>query len=186
MKHIDPQNITKFDRTLPELERFLIFCICVAGRNSKMVADKLNNWWIMDMSPPSKILSVLTKEDIAEELLDVKMGQYGRISNALYIIADFGAYLHHCTLKDLLEIKGIGPKTARFFLLHSRPNQRLACLDTHILRYMRENGIAQTPKSTPSGKKYLQLEQKWLEYCDSQGKSSAEMDLEIWKKGASK
>lgn len=38
---IDPNNITKFYRTEAELEEFLLFCIIVAGKNSKIQAKKL-------------------------------------------------------------------------------------------------------------------------------------------------
>lgn len=182
MKHIDPKNITKFDRTLPELERFLIFCICVAGRNSQMVAGKLNKWWVMNATSPTLTLLSFTHDEIIEELQGIKMGQYTRISNALYSVSARvdGPFLRGCQVEDLTSIAGIGPKTARFFLLHSRPNQNLAVLDTHILRYMRENGIADTPKSTPSGKRYLELEKIWLDHCAKCGKTSAQLDLEVW------
>lgn len=37
----DPKNITKFDRTLEEKEAFLLFGICVAGKEAMQIATKL-------------------------------------------------------------------------------------------------------------------------------------------------
>jgi thermostable 8-oxoguanine DNA glycosylase len=98
-----------------------------------------------------------------------------------------GIDLKTCTVDDLESIPGIGPKTARCFLIHSRPNQQLGALDTHILRYMREQGY-DVPKSTPSSKKYKEVEKKWLklanEISKKTGKTLAEVDLDIWRKYA--
>jgi len=51
-----------------------------------------------------------------------------------------------CSVSDLEKIRGIGPKTARMFVLCARPNQKLAVLDTHILSFMREELGINTPK----------------------------------------
>ena len=76
-------------------------------------------------------------------------------------------------------VKGVGMKTARFFFMHSLPNQNLACLDTHILKWLGEKGH-EVPKQTPNGIKYLKLEQIFLQYALEAGKSPATLDLEIW------
>ena len=83
-------------------------------------------------------------------------------------------------MSDLETIKGIGPKTSRFFLMSSRQGVEYAALDTHILRWMRDQGIENIPKSTPSGKRYLDLEQIYLKMVP-EGKSVGEFDLEIWR-----
>ncbi|NBP02621.1 MAG: hypothetical protein EBU90_21370 [Proteobacteria bacterium] len=95
-------------------------------------------------------------------------------------LASRGLDLKTCSVSDLESVRGIGPKTARCFLMHSRRGARYAGLDTHALKYMREKGI-DVPKSTPTGKKYLELEAKFLELADRSGKSVAEFDLEIWR-----
>jgi hypothetical protein len=40
--------------------------------------------------------------------------------------------------------------------------------------------VCNAAKSTPSGKRYLELEKVFLTICDSMGKTPAELDLEIW------
>jgi thermostable 8-oxoguanine DNA glycosylase len=81
---------------------------------------------------------------------------------------------------NILEcVKDIGMKTARFFVMHSRPNQQVACLDTHILKWLGEQGH-EVPTRTPRGQKYLDLEKIFLDYCNKMGKTPAQLDLEIW------
>jgi thermostable 8-oxoguanine DNA glycosylase len=86
-------------------------------------------------------------------------------------------------LQDLEKIPGVGLKTSRFFLTHSRPNQSYAILDTHILRHMRDDLNIATPKTTPTNPKvYYALEAKLLEVVRASGKSYADYDLEVWSK----
>lgn len=87
--------------------------------------------------------------------------------------------LKTCTLEDLESIPGIGPKTARCFLIHSRPNQQYAGLDTHVLKFLRDKGH-EVPKATPTGKKYVELEKIFLKYVAESGMSVADFDLLIW------
>ena len=41
---IDPRKVTKFDRTLEELEEFMLFAIVVAGKNAFQQARKLEQF----------------------------------------------------------------------------------------------------------------------------------------------
>ena len=89
-------------------------------------------------------------------------------------------------LPELESIYGIGPKTARFFLLHSFPDQNYAVLDTHILAWMREVRKYQVPKSTPSGKKYEELEGWFLFEAHLVDMTPAELDILIWNQRSKK
>jgi len=89
--------------------------------------------------------------------------------------------LRTCTPQELEQIHGIGFKTSRFFIVHSRPSQKYAILDTHILSYLREKGYDNIPKITPgSTKKYNEIEMIFLKELDKENKSAAQFDLEIW------
>ena len=57
------------------------------------------------------------------------IGQYGRMARAFWEAANLPYDLREVELKDLMRVHGIGPKTARLFLTHTRQNQRLAVLD---------------------------------------------------------
>lgn len=62
---------------------------------------------------------------------------------------------------------------------------RIACLDTHVLKYLGELGH-DVPKTTPTGKKYRELEKAFIEHCDEVGKDIATLDLEVWNRYARK
>ena len=186
-KKINPKKITNFNRTKADLELFAIFAVCVAGKKAQQTADKVNNHF-RDTQTPTK---QLTPFEAIKNLVDIKvfvaylktakMGQYRRIYRALRDLAESGIDLTTCTVEELEAIHGIGPKTSRFIIMHSRPNQRLATLDTHILRWMRDQGI-ETPKATPQSKKlYKELEQKFLTLCDKCAILPSQLDLKIWK-----
>lgn len=184
---ITPTNITNYNRTQAELEEFLLFAILVAGKTAKTQADKLEkflfNSRVINVSP-FKWLEYLVEFPNDTALMDTmkanKLGQYNRLNKAFRGILKFKGRLDTVSVEELESVEGIGPKTARFFLLHSRPNQRIAALDTHILKYMSEKGY-NVPKSTPSKKKYRKIELDFLSECDKAGKNVADMDLEIWK-----
>ena len=186
-KKINPKKITDFNRTKADLELFAVFAVCVAGKKAQQTADKVNDNF-RDVATPTK---QLTPFEAIKNLVDIKvfvaylkmakMGQYRRIYRALRDLVESGIDLKTCTVEELEAIHGIGPKTSRFIIMHSRPNQRLATLDTHILRWMRDQGI-DTPKATPQSKKlYQKLEQKFLTLCDKCAILPSQLDLKIWK-----
>jgi|TARA_B110000438_G_scaffold236257_1_gene233269 thermostable 8-oxoguanine DNA glycosylase len=186
-KLINPKKITNFNRTKADLELFAIFAVCVAGKKSQQTADKVNNHF-RDTQTPTKqltpfetIKSLVNIKVFGAYLQMAKIGQYKRIYRALRDLAESGIDLKTCSVEDLEAIHGIGPKTSRFIIMHSRPNQRLATLDTHILRWMRDQGI-NTPKATPQSKKlYKELEDKFLTLCDKRAILPSQLDLKIWK-----
>jgi thermostable 8-oxoguanine DNA glycosylase len=86
-------------------------------------------------------------------------------------------------LSMLLTIPGIGPKTARMILLYAFPHHAnlWVPLDTHILHWLRDQGY-KAPKGTPSGRLYLELEECFRKEAVSRGKTTRELDTEIWMK----
>lgn len=183
---IDPKNIVKkYD--WKELEELAIFSILVAGKTAKTVAKQVNNIktatsnmnltlfeWIQS-SNESVILNTLWSNGV---------GCYKVKSKALLdMVSKFptGKHLRKATVEQLEDVYGIGPKTARFFVMcHKGGNY--AALDTHILKYLNSKGI-EAPLTTPKGKKYLELEQEFLKLVPS-NMTPAEFDLEIWKQYA--
>ena len=119
-------------------------------------------------------------QGIEDLLRACRVGQYGRLTKA--ILGTMKVDLRTATLDELMAIHGIGPKTARFFLVHSRENCNHAVLDVHILKFLRANGYPTAPVQTPSGKAYLFWEKVFLDYCKVMfpHKSIADIDLAIW------
>lgn len=181
---VDPNNITKYDCTDHELQLVLLFWICAAGKKASTAARNLNRMLShgrerFGVKEPFEIIRRLGS-DLAESMRIHGIGCYNNKSRSMLDLSCKGLDLKNCTVSDLESVRGIGPKTARCFLMHSRKGARYAGLDTHVLKYMRENGI-DVPKSTPTGRKYLELEAKFLEMADKSGRTIAEFDLDIWR-----
>jgi thermostable 8-oxoguanine DNA glycosylase len=180
---INPSQITVFDNTLEGLEEFVLFAICVAGKNAKQQAIKLEKF--IQLLPPgeSPFARIAKAGDIRPLLEQVKMGQYTRITKAFRTLANIEIDLRTAPTDEFEKIPGVGLKTSRFFILHSRACARVACLDTHILRYLREELNVDAPKATPTNpKRYSELEAIFLQHCDVIHRIPAELDLEIWVK----
>jgi thermostable 8-oxoguanine DNA glycosylase len=186
---VDPHDITDFDRSDHGLQTVILFWIAAAGKKATTAARALNSLLEegrerFGVSGPFSILQSFGGE-LAESMRSHGMGCYKNKSRSMLALARSGIDLRRCTVEDLEAIPGIGPKTARCFLIHSRRGVRHAGLDTHVLKYMREMGF-DVPKSTPTGRKYGEIESIFLGLADASGMGLAEFDLAIWKKYESK
>jgi thermostable 8-oxoguanine DNA glycosylase len=186
---VDPNNITKFDCSNYELQLVLLFWIAAAGKKASTSARCLESLMLHGSNKfrthePFEIIRRF-ENDLPNVLKSHGFGCFNNKAKSMIDLASRNINLASCSVSDLEDVKGIGPKTARCFLMHSRKNVRHAGLDTHVLKYMREKGI-DVPKSTPTGKKYLELEKIFLQLADLSGKSVAEFDLEIWKRYSNK
>ena len=180
---IDPKKITNFTRTQAELQSFFLFGLFCAGKNSdyaaKCLARLLAN---RTGDTPFQILKELGETGIHNALVASRIGQYGRLTKAVMDAVDLD--LSTCTLEELMKVHGVGQKTARFFLLHTRPNCQCAVLDTHILKWLRDNQV-DAPQNTPTSvKQYKDLEEKFLFLANANFPfmSIADVDLTLWMK----
>lgn len=183
---IDPSDITNFNRTESELQLFWLFCCVVAGKTAKTQAKLLNNFLLSlpeAEKPFDRICAIgYNSQKFYDSLQASRLGQYNRLAKCFReSIQMFNCGgLASATIEDLEGIFGVGPKTARFFILHSRPDQKIAVLDTHILKYLRANGV-DAPKTTPgSGALYNALELKFIKLAEDQKVPVADLDLQIW------
>lgn len=187
---IDPKKITDYNRTDAQLEEFLLFCVMVAGHNAQTTAKTLERLIAANLHRPFELMKIMIEmlDKVSPTAFNLwlatySVGCYNRVARTIRELVAKKLDLRTCSVEELESIHGIGPKTARFFVTHSRPNQRFAILDVHILAFMREKGI-DAPKSTPSGKKYATLEKEFLKMVDASGMSTADFDLMIWKSRA--
>ena len=178
---IDPTDVTKFDRTDGELQLFFLFCQTVAGKTAKVQAKHLNNFLLSgEGNTPFEIIQKMIDDNVLmDKLQESKLGQYNRLKAGF--TESIKLNLRTATLDDILRIKGIGNKTSRYFLLHSRPDQNIAVLDVHILKYLRSQGF-ETTVQTPPTKMYLKLEQEFLKLAKQHNMTPADFDLMIWTK----
>lgn len=194
MKVTDPTLEPRFDMARIEKEEFLLFCICVAGKNARTTQAGLHRFWTRvegclgprPKAGPFDLIREYTLrfgwDALAEALRSSGIGCYHMKAKYLIDAAykGLGMNLDTCTAEDLERIQGVGPKTSRFFLLWTRKDIQVACLDTHVLRWLREQGV-DAPKTTPTGKKYAKLEQEFLGLVPK-GMTPMEFDFQIWTK----
>jgi len=178
---IDAANITNYNQTKQELEHSLLFWILAAGKNGTRAA-KITNKIIRDL--PSPLFAHLKTFSLQET---IRMCTYYRTGcqtikgRAIYEVVNSNLNLKTCSAEELEKIYGIGPKTARCFIMHSRKNTQFAGLDTHILKFLEIMGVADVPKQTPSSKKeYQRLEKSFIKLATIYNKEPAILDLEIW------
>lgn len=184
---INPAEVTNYNRTQSELQEFLLFCINVAGKKSSIEAPKLEVFIqrakdiTKETSPFNCIKKLIELERLQEIMHWAKLSPYKQRYNS-YVDAVKLGDLQKVTLNRLLQVAGIGLKTARFFLSHSREDFDEPMLDTHILQFLRDNGYKGAPKSTPSNLGvYNYYANVFKMFARVSGKSVTDLDLEIWK-----
>ena len=195
---IDPKTVTNYNRTPAELQEWLLYCICVAGKRSNVETRKLDGF-LQDKSYTLNMLTSRSPFNIIRRLhggaiedagcnwlmqylkkhkLAPYQQRYNSFSDVVRLLPDD---LSEVTVDELQAVRGIGPKTSRFFLTHSREDFNEPILDTHILRFLRDMGH-NVPSVTPqSPKKYAQVAEIFKSYARSVNKTVAELDLEVWK-----
>ena len=187
---INPQEITDYNRTDAELEFFLLFCIVVAGKKSDIQARKLEEWYddrVYHKDTPFEYIERLDADgELRSSLEKVRMGQYNRLINSFQDVIGIGGRgrmnLSKCSLQDLCLIRGVKLKTSNFFLTHSREDYNVPVLDTHVLKFLKAEGIKNVPKSTPQDEKlYNSLAKQFTTIAKRRRMSVADLDLQVWK-----
>jgi endonuclease III len=191
---IDPTKITNYNLTQAELEEHLLFWVFAAGHNAKSTAKGVDKFKtkVFALAPDHEFLfgaiyalGQTNGWDFIRELLgSCGLGCWRRKSRTVRELCLKALHLKTCTRENLESIWGIGEKTSKCFLLHSRPGIRFAGLDTHIRKFLREKGF-DVPNALTK-KRYQVLEQEFLKLCDEVGKTPADYDLELWNKYANK
>lgn len=179
---VNPERLTDFNRTDEELAELLLFSVCVAGKNANTTSKAVESFlsqkpvnltiaeWIDDLYHSGLLRS---------KLMEARIGKYNLVTmfviDLMFALKN-GLNLKTCSIEELEALHGVGPKTARMFLLHTRPNNRLAVLDVHVLKFIRQNlclNLGTIPKVTPSGKRYLQIENAFLDWYDKRIRAGA-------------
>ena len=166
-----------------ELEARMIYAMIVAGKSAKF-ADGVTNRLIGHLAPgemPLEMIRRIARSGALNGILrECRSGSYTKLTRGFTELAESSLDLRTCSAEALEAIHGIGPKTARFFILWTRPGARYAALDRHILRWLKEQGY-KVPESTPSGKRYKDLEKSFLAEADKHDLSPRELDSKIWE-----
>jgi hypothetical protein len=189
---IDPNKITNTSRTQPELEEFLLFCVVVAGKNADQQSAKLERF-LGGRKPFAFIRSSAKAGTLDGSLKDVKLGKYSLLGRSFRDLAHSGTNLATCTWQELTAFPGIGIKTSKFFILHSRAEQMHGVLDTHVLAWMAEHwsgaglGRLEVPRHSPQNPKaYGFWETVYFGMVSARhhgtgGVNWAQFDLDLWR-----
>lgn len=176
----DPYKLT-YDRTDRELEEFLVFCMAAAATNAIAATRAVTK--LQEAYGPGSPLEIIRKlkEKLPEALRACGFRFPESRARNYYAVAVSGINLRTCTVQELEELPGIGPKTSRFFVMHSRPGEAHAVLDVHVMTYLRESGYP-APKR-PTAANYLKWQKIFLEHAKSLGITDiASLDLELWSR----
>lgn len=164
----------------------------VFNKNANQTASKLEeflNWChnididhFKTMNHFEVIRNKLKRHSAVEIVTKFRFGNTTVKAAGLEQLVNSEFNLRTCSVDELETISGFGMKTARYFVLHTRKNARVACLDTHVLKWMKRFPLifGEIKKGQPSRKRYLKLEKDFLEICDTSKVSPAEFDLQIW------
>ena len=176
-------NFANFNRSKEELEIFFFFCVAVAGKTSRVLKPAVNAFFAgrHEGESPYEYLRILRdRHDLYAKLQAHRIGQYRKLIRFILYVLNTNLDLRTCSLEQLELCPGVGPKTARFFMLYTRPNQELAVLDTHILAFLNDHGYP-VPHSTPQdSKKYRKIEEFVLHLAKAAGVSPVNFDDYIW------
>ena len=177
----DPINFTNFNRTDEQLELAWLFTQVVAGKTAVVQAKALENFFMLetDGGPYQRIRAMVAAGTLTDNLKTARLGQYTRLTKGFQ--QSLALNLRTATRDDLRAIPGVGYKTASYFILHTRPNQNIAVLDRHVIKHLGTLGY-DVPDSTPNDKKYLVIEQWFLEEAKKANMTPADFDLMLWNK----
>lgn len=188
---IDPINITNYNLTDSQLEEHLLFWIAVAGKTATTTAKLLDRLLqeikgMGGQGSPFNLIKTVNDNSCDNDWLSklmrqVGFGCYKHKSKGILQAAYSNLNLRTCGVDDLEKIHFVGMKTSRCFLIHSRQGVEHAGLDTHILRYLADQGY-DVPKSTPASKKrYIEIENLFISLAKKSSMALAEFDLKIWR-----
>lgn len=170
---------------LAELQWRLIFSVIVAGKTAAHAYAATGR--IFRAKPPEMaafaFLQIVASSGpaLGDLLRKARTGNYGKLERAVRELLASKIDLTSCSPADLESIHGIGPKTARFFVIWTRPTYRCAALDVHVLRWLRANGYPDAPEASPSaGAVYDRYEKAFLAEADKRSLSPRALDYEIW------
>lgn len=183
---IDPANVTNYERKQAELEEFLLFCVMVANKNSERSAKALD--FLLRQgnegdTPFQTIRRMVENDTLMTRLVQARTGEYMRRWRTLTELSlGMAGNLANVTVDHLQTIHGIGPKTARFFVINTQRGARYAALDTHILKFLKDAGWPDIPKTTPQKpSEYRRIEEYFLTEASVAGIEPASLDLAVWK-----
>jgi Helix-hairpin-helix motif len=183
---VDPTDLPAF-MTPEQLEWWILFGICVAGKNANQTRVKLNalleemySQAVCARTPFAAVRAAIRQTALDDLLRKHKTGKYALYAKAFPVAVKIDTQTR-VTVGELMQVPGIGPKTARMIVLYAYPDATCVPLDTHVLKFLRTLGY-DAPTSTPAdGTTYLLLEAAFVAEAKKRKKTVRELDTIVWK-----
>lgn len=182
--------MTAKEHTQYDLEALFLLALLVAGKTGRVMQRILDRFLsnAKGEETPFEYIQRLLKQGgrkrLHERLATARTGMYTKVIDCMAELFRQELDIRVCSIDELETLPGVGPKTSRFFIAYSRPEIRVAILDIHIMRFMRDHGI-DTPNQTPQNRKrYAELETQYLELADRLGIHPTKLDDDVWQERA--
>ena len=178
---IDPDNILNFAATTAELEELVLFWVAAAGHNAHSTARALERFLGPRCRSPFAKLRRLPADELPRRLQSCGFGCYTQRARSFRWLAFSRLDLRTCTVEELVACPGIQWKTAKAFILYTRPGESHIIIDRHFLAYMREAGYRAVPKASPKAiKQYTYWELRGFDEARHLQLSPLEFDQRFW------
>lgn len=164
-----------------ELDEFMVFCILDTACPYEMVCKAFDA--LREMSMTTRRGIIPWREDMIEKTLKKAGYRFpkqhaGRIKEFGYNSID----LRTATREELVDsITGIGMKLASMFLRNTR-GEDYAVIDVHTERWLMSELMKTHRGKIKPPKTYEEKERYFKEIAKAKGKTTKELDLEIWQK----
>lgn len=181
---IDPTTLNNVVESQWNIEEFAICAICVAASKATKIFSAIDSLLESIRIPnktPFELIAQMSRGQLCQLFKDYGIRFFNNKANYVKNLIEAKLNLWNCSLDQLEDIKGIGPKTARYFLLYTRPelDGQIAVIDTHVLKYLQYKGY-KVPKTTPaSGGAYKRLENLFIKHKPKH-LNMRSWDLYIW------
>lgn len=202
LPRINPKEITDLNRTKAQKEKFLLFCVLCAGKSSDVMAEKLEQLlepvnssgpagpcarFELKATPLEYLINLLRNGRLREVLEKHKIGKYNLLTKFVESLLEVRIFpTAEWKREALVTIPGISYKTASLYRMHCF-GDKIACLDTHVLRWLRNEGFKGVPKASPSNWDiYRHWENVFLGECYKREVEPNHFDLDLWKQATKK
>jgi len=175
------------ERGKQELQTLLIFSIMVAGKTAKVIEKQCYDFFVQFRVHPFETIQNIIENNVLDSELRkartgqyAKFGQYAKLFNAFHEVVKLD--VNNITLEELENIKGVGKKTSRYFLMYAFDRKDIAAIDTHIEKWLRE----QEYQSSSKKEEYEFFERAFLEEAYKRNMEPKDLDKDIWLSRARK
>jgi endonuclease III len=117
-------------------------CVRYRQETRRVLYESFPSWKAQPLNPTpfDKVNHLVKCKTLRSRLEKYRVGQYSRIEKAFCEVVTKIPEVLKTSIEELETDTGIGPKTARMIVLYWKPETECAPLDTHVLKWLRQEG----------------------------------------------